>query len=219
MNNIKYYWDRIDYTTRAVCDAGCGKALTRGIAYIVVDENGNELHCGSVCAENKVGSVKPKDLPNITLSEPSGDVGSSSGQNGKGSSDVPSIKKEALEYLLLRYHFNDCKKVYHKNIQDWYDRKASLTDDDYQYIINTKNKLKGNNLLSSIFLKRVLKAEHELRMKAKKSPKSKEFMLSMVERIQKYMSLTEAQKNGIKKWFDEDGIDLDAIPLSTFVKS
>lgn len=216
---MNYVWDRIDYTTKAVCDAGCGKALTRGIAYIVVDENGNELHCGSVCAENKVGSPKPKDLPNITLNEPSGDAGSSSSQNGAVSSDVHSIKKEALEYLLLRYHFNDCSKVYHKNIQDWYDRKSSLTDDEYNHIVNTKKKLHGQKLLSAMFLKKVLKIEHELRLKIKDSPNAKEFMLSIIAKIHKDMSLSEKQNKGVKKWFDEDGIDLDVIPLSTFVKS
>ena len=127
---MNYIWDRISYTEKIICDAGCKLPLTSGIAHIIIDENGNELHCGEICAKKLAGD-KPKGLPNITLSlENQTNHINGNSKNNSNANSFTDKKKLALEYLHLRYRFNKCNELYWSKVNKWYEIRNNLKSED-----------------------------------------------------------------------------------------
>lgn len=130
---MKYNWDRISYSEEVKCQAGCNRPLTSGIAHIIIDEDGKELHYGKCCAEKKVG-IKPQGIPNLTLAKSSN--GSHVVVDDVNIESKEDKQKVAIEYLLLRARFNQCHKIHMEQIDTWFKNRFELSEKEI-YRINS----------------------------------------------------------------------------------
>ena len=209
---MNYKWDRISYTDKTICDAGCKLPLTSGIAHVIINEHGEELHCGVVCSTKRAGN-KPKGLPNVTLSPESNSSPNSSGNTNSSDSTYNSFtdkKKLALEYLHLRYRFNDHYKLNWSKVNGWYDTRDNLDYKDIYFLYNTRQKYISDPIQSALFLKKVWALQNKITRYSNTHPNEKKFLSGFVTSLGKKLSLSIKRKEILLQKFD--GIDLDFLP-------
>lgn len=207
-----YRWDRISYSDEPRCQAGCNRPLTSGIAHIIIDENGQELHCGKDCAEQKAGT-KPQGLLNVTLASQNDTEyeGGNSTNGGEGERmGFEGKKKVALEYLLLRAKFNHCRAIHMEQIDDWNGRRHELETDEIYHIYNLRQANLKRNSLSPIFLKRVWELQNQIVRYVRQHPYEKDFLQSFIDFVGSHLSLSPKQKAILLKKIE--GVELEFLP-------
>ncbi len=209
---MKYNWDRISYTEERICQAGCNRPLSSGIAHVIVDETGQELHCGKNCAERKAGT-KPQGIPNLTLANQTG--GSHEEREGgtfenNESNSFENKKKVALEYLLLRSRFNHCKTISMKQIDVWNNNRNDLDDVEILRIYNLRQANLKRGKLSPLFLKKIWELQNIMFRYGRIRHQDAIFLQSLIDFVGSNLSLSAKQKKVLLSKFDN--LELDFLP-------
>lgn len=204
---MKYNWDRISYSEEVKCQAGCNRPLTSGITHVIIDENGNELHCGKCCAEKKAG-IKPQGIPNLTLAKSS--ISSHEGVDDENIKSKEDKQKVAIEYLLLRARFNHCHKIHMGQIDTWFKNRFELSEKEIYRIHSLRQTNLNRGTLSPLFLKRVWELQNILFRYARGSGKEAEFIHGLSDFIGTNLSLSPKQKEVLLNKIDN--LEIDFLP-------
>lgn len=211
--------DRIDYVHDAICGK-CERILTSGTAYIVINEEGNEIPHGKKCATDVAG--KPSSpVPNFTKASivVPGDGGEGGGGGIRKPTSDAQRYAQAVEYIRLRIEGLEGFKVAPpaKAVDIYNELKADGFDLDkvdtgkLNYLWNLMEKCRKEvPKLSPQYLQACYAFNYWLEKGAAKIAKEegREFCRSVQAYLQDKRYLSEAQISGANKWFQF----LDGIP-------
>ncbi|MGY2169795.1 hypothetical protein [Pseudomonas gingeri] len=209
---MAYTLVRIDFYSGEKCGV-CPRPLTSGKARVLVDELGNEVFVGPVCAVREAANGKEK-VPDLTMAaldpEAEGGAGGAPrvgapGAGGNTSSQDTSERDRvrAESYLLLRteklatYPGMSYGKL--KELQTRY-RGAELTEDDIRYLINLMAKVQRERPEYSY---RNLQAIYACDFWIERfliNDKS-DFISDLKSYLNSKLALTTRQIEGLNKWF------------------
>lgn len=207
---MQYTLVRIDFYSGEKCDV-CPRPLTSGKARVLVDEAGNELFVGPVCAQKKATNGKGK-VPDLTMAALDPEAVSAGGNSaGKpGSSNGPATSQidnsdrlKAESYLLLRTEklVNYSGMSYGK-LADLHRRYLinGLSDDDVKYLLNLMAKVKNDRPEYSYKnLQAIYACDFWIQRFLAKD--ASDFILSLKAYLHAHLALTPGQIDGLNKWF------------------
>jgi hypothetical protein len=205
--------ERIDFADDFRC-CFCHRTIVCGKGCVVVDDNGNEGFCGSVCATKPQNVTNPKEkIPDLTR----GATDTRSGEEGEvkppatkrrnvGARVAYGGREKAREYLLLRgKKLASIKSVRWPKllpILERYEQNKEISEADYQYLQFLMNH-PDHPEFSLRNLQAVYSCHFWIEKFVRKNIREKD--ISFVSSVQQYLHrnlvLSDKQIDGLNKWF------------------
>ncbi|MFS2160660.1 hypothetical protein ACCD10_25430 [Pseudomonas sp. Pseusp122] len=208
---MQYTLVRIDFFSGEKCGV-CPKPLTSGKARVLVDEAGNEVFVGPVCAQNKAVNGKAK-VPDLTAAawDPDAVLSGGGAKTTAGSSSAVgasqpdnSDRVRAESYLLLRTEkLPSYEGMSYGKLADLHRQYLSegLTDNDVKYLLNLMAKVQTARPEYSY---RNLQAIYACDFWIKRflAQDASDFIASLQTYLKTHLALTPGQIGGLNKWFN-----------------
>lgn len=204
---------RIDFTDDQAC-AFCPNRLTTGIGRVLLDDAGNEVFAGPVCAKKHARNAGEK-VPDLTLAsvEPdSGKRAASPGAKRKVSaeprvsrvSDEQAQRQRAIGYLLLRAEkLAAYKGMCFGRLQEVYERYRArgLSANDEAYLLNLMAKVERERPEYGYANLQALYACH-FWIERFLGEEDSDFIRGLRHYLRTHLYLKPTQIAGLNKWFE-----------------
>lgn len=204
---------RIDFTDDQAC-AFCPNRLTTGIGRVLVDDAGNEVFAGPVCAKKNARNAGEK-VPNLTLASLEPEAAkptptSPSGDKALAKPRAPRVSDEevqrqhAISYLLLRAEkLSAYKGMCFGRLQEVYERYRArgLSENDQTYLQNLMAKVERERPEYSYANLQALYACH-FWIERFLGQENSDFIRGLRHYLRSNLYLKPAQIEGLNKWFE-----------------
>lgn len=204
---------RIDFTDDQAC-AFCPNRLTTGIGRVLVDDAGNEVFAGPVCAKKHARNAGEK-VPDLTLASFEPDSGKAApspgtkrrapaGPRAPRVSDEEAQRQRAISYLLLRAEkLAAYKGMCFGRLQEVYVRYRArgLSANDQTYLQNLMAKVERERPEYGYANLQALYACH-FWIERFLAEEDSDFIRGLRHYLRSNLHLKPAQIAGLNKWFE-----------------